>query len=331
MPALSMLIKPVSSLCNINCKYCFYHTTKDHGIMDISTLETIVRKAFDTGRDNVTFAFQGGEPTLAGIDFYRRLIELCYSRNAGYTIQTNGINIDEEWAEFFQENNFLVGLSLDGTKDLHDKNRCGTFNKVVKAASILKKHDVQFNILTVVNNDTARNIAKIYRFYKNQNWKYLQFIPCLGSDELLTPQNYLYFLKTLFDLWYNDDVSIRYFDNLLNIFAGRNPESCGMTGMCGIQFVIESDGSVYPCDFYVLDEYKIGNINEHSFKEIFESETAQTFIKQSCIHSPKCKSCKWYIICRGGCRRYTQDGEYKYCGAMYEFLNYAGERFIKLL
>lgn len=362
MPAVSMLIKPASSLCNLRCKYCFYHdeaekrTIRSYGIMDTATLENIVRRAFEVATSEVTFAFQGGEPTLAGIEFYQKLFALCdiYNRKklkVSFAIQTNGILIaaDERWAEMFGIRDFLVGISVDGIKELHDINRVdingeGTYKNVLRAVSMLRKHNVRFNILTVVNEITARNIAKIYKYYKNQNWRYIQFIECLDpideppfqNKNSLKPERYLQYLKTLFDLWYSDAlagdyISIRQFDNYMNVFAGYRPESCGMFGMCTIQYVIEADGSVYPCDFYVLDDYMLGNINENGFKELFETDKAQSFIKKSCVHSNKCKNCRWYSICKAGCNRYKHDNEYIYCGALYEFFEYSYDRFLKLI
>lgn len=361
MPAISMLIKPSSSLCNLRCKYCFYHDeaskrmTKSYGIMDTATLENIVRQAFDASPSEITFAFQGGEPTLAGIDYYRKLFNFCDKYNKkkikiSYAIQTNGILVaeDERWAKMFAERDFLVGLSIDGIKEIHDINRIdvngkGTYKTILQSVAMLRKINVRFNVLTVINEITARNIAKIYRFYKSQNWRYMQFIECLDPiDEppfnnfnSLKPERYLQYLKVLFDLWYKDMISgnyisIRQFDNYLNVYAGYRPESCGMLGICSIQYVIEADGSVFPCDFYVLDDYKLGNINENGFKDLFESPKAQQFIKESCVHLDKCKNCRWYPICRAGCKRYKHFGEYIYCEAINEFFIYSYNKFVNL-
>jgi uncharacterized protein len=320
--------------------------------MNKTTLENIVKMSLMTADTNVTFAFQGGEPTLCGLDFYRDLITLCSVYNEkklkiNYTIQTNGLKIaeDKNWAEFFADNKFLVGLSVDGTKALHNANRIDaagnpTFDRTLQAASALKKSGVEFNILTVVNDDIARNITKIYNFYKSQGWYFMQFIPCLkplGSESAqpLSSPKYGQFLKTLFDLWYADillqRVSIRQFDNFLAMAMGYEPGQCGMVGVCTVQFVIESDGSVYPCDFYALDDYLIGNINTDKLKDIFESEKAQNFIKSSAVHNEKCKKCKWYFMCRGGCKRYKDaDNLYIYCDALYDFFEYSLQKFKRL-
>jgi len=332
VPPLSLLIKPVSSLCNMRCKYCFYHSiaanrqTESYGIMSLETLEIIVKKALEFSDQFCTIAFQGGEPTLTGLNFFRRLVELQIKHNIknvkiNNAIQTNGIIIDEEWAKFLAENKFLTGISLDGPKEVHDENRYdadgkGSFNKVMKTIALFEKHKVDYNILSVVNSYTARHINKVYNFYKRNNFKFLQFIPCLdplhekhGHNEFsLSVERFTYFLNTLFDLWYADImkgniISIRYFDNLVRMVMNLNPEVCGMTGFCSCQFVIEADGGVYPCDFYVIDEWRLGNIKEMGFPELKHSGKCTLFEENSRYTDPECQRCKWLKICRGGCRR----------------------------
>lgn len=358
MPPITLLIKPASSSCNLRCSYCFYHSlcTKrkvdNHGIMNEKILDKIIKSALEEGEGYCTFAFQGGEPTLAGLEFFKKLIsfEKKYNKNKlkiYNTIQTNGILINEEWAKFLKENNFLVGLSLDGSKEIHNINRkdvkgMDTFNKVIKTARLLKKYNVEFNILSVVTSKSSKHIKKIYNYFKSNDFKYLQFINCLdplneewGSYEYsLDPDEYTYFLKTLFDEWYNDImkgnyISIRYFDSLIELIKSGKSSSCGMNGMCTCQFVIESDGSVYPCDFYVIDKWNLGNIEDMSLKDLFESKTSQEFIKQSFDIPQKCKACEWYILCRGGCRRYRDEANKealslnRYCESYKAFFTHA--------
>lgn len=365
MPPISLLIKPASSLCNIRCKYCFYHSlaenrsTESYGIMSIENLEALVKKTLEYADGICTFAFQGGEPTLAGLDFYRKFVEFEKKYNiknvkVNNAIQTNGVVIDEEWAKFLAENNFLVGLSLDGPKDIHDGNRVdpqneGTYNKVMKAVSLFDKYKVEYNILFVVNAYVARHAAKIYSFFKKCNFRYLQFIPCLdpleevpgGYPYSLKPDRLAIFMKTLFDLWYEDIMkddyySIRHFDNLVGMLMGYRPEACGMGGTCQCQFVVEADGSVYPCDFYVTDEWKIGNLLEMSFEDVLSSETARRFIESSHHIDPACKECKWLNICRGGCRRtrepYADEKPILnyFCPAYKDFYEYAMPRLQKV-
>jgi len=365
MLPINLLIKPASGNCNLRCKYCFYHSLADsrniksYGMMDTDLLELLVKKSLEYAEGSCTFGFQGGEPTLAGLNFYRKLIEYQEKYNTGKariynTLQTNGMLIDDEWAKFLADNNFLVGISLDGPKDIHDMNKTdsrssGTFSQVIRAIGLFNKYHVDYNILTVVNSITSRHIAKIYNFFKKQGFRYLQFIPCLdplneepgGHEYSLSPDRYAYFLKTLFDLWYDDIkkgnfISIRYFDNLIGMVMGYPPESCGMAGICTCYFVIEADGSAFPCDFYVIDEWKLGNIKNTSFSEMTNTENAIRFVDVSKYVSPECRTCTYFRLCRGGCRRNREpfkdglpDLNY-YCSSYREFFEYAGKRLEEL-
>lgn len=328
MPPVNLLIKPASSLCNMRCKYCFYadvsrnRDTLSYGRMEEDTLETLVKRAFEYATGYAGFAFQGGEPTLAGLNFYRKLIELQNKYNTRNlpvynSIQTNGYALNEEWAAFFAEHHFLVGLSLDGTKEAHNALRLdakgeGTYDTVVRSTALLEQAGVDFNILCVVNNYVARHPQKVYNNLKK--YRYLQFIPCLddfdGEKESfsLTPQRYGTFLKTTFDLYYQDFmagnyVSIRNFDNYVRMLQGYPPESCAMNGVCTCYFVIEGDGSVFPCDFYVLDQWKLGNVHRDSLSDLVRSQKAQEFVSMSRHRSDACMTCPYYRLCRGGCRR----------------------------
>lgn len=355
MPSLSLLIKPSSGGCNMRCQYCFYHDeqvnreTFSYGFMSEETLEILIKKALEYATVQCTFGFQGGEPTLRGLDFYHKVVELQKRYNVhnvqiSNAIQTNGMLIDNRWAKFLHDNHFLVGLSLDGTKNVHDGNRLdpegrGTFNRVLQAAQKLSAHKVDFNVLTVVTNLTADSITKIYNFYRRSDLLYQQYIPCLDpleaergvSSYSLTPEKYAKFLKTLFDLWYRDVtqgkfIYIRYFENLVGMLMGHRPESRGLSGQCAIQNVIEADGSVYPCDFYCLDQWKLGNIREQDFRELIESETARRFLTEGRTGNEKCRGCRFGSVCRGGCRRDREplDGSENYfCMAYKEFFGYA--------
>lgn len=369
MKWVSMLIKPVSANCNMRCKYCFYEDLSAHrhvsyyGKMSPETLENVVGKAMEAATIGCHFAFQGGEPTLAGLDFFQQFIKLEKSLNKkkltiSYSIQTNGYALDEEWAAFFAQNNFLVGISLDGNKEVHDRYRLnaegkGSYSKIMRNIQLLKNYKVEFNILTVVTKATCQNIGKIYRFYKNNSLLYQQYIPCLDpiekepgkQDYSLNTKQYALFLKQLFDLWYSDFckgeyVSIRYFDNLLQIIKGCPPESCNMTGKCSCQTVVEADGGVYPCDFYVLDRFRLGNLNQDSLQEIYDEFPKSDFIKSCPPVSKDCEECKWKSICRGGCRRdrdpllqnvfsSTQYTNYL-CQALQEFFPYCIDRLVQV-
>ena len=359
MPELSLLIKPASGSCNLRCGYCFYRPmAAERGIMREETLRVIAQKALAFAEGSCSFTFQGGEPTLAGLDFFRRLVSLCAEYNTknvavNYMLQTNGVAVDGEWAKFLAENKFLTGLSLDGPEDIHDGNRIypdgrDSFETVKKTAGLLDAAGAEFNILSVVTSKSAKNAERIYRFYAKNGFRFLQFIPCLdghgterGQNEFsLKPSAYARFLKIMFGLWYGDIkrgniVSIRYFDNILGMFMGRPPEQCGLFGACRCQFVVEADGSVYPCDFYVMEDWKIGDIAEDSFEGMYNSPTCQKFIQASLPPHPDCEKCKWKNLCRGGCRRdrdFWERGLQKnyYCSAYKEFFEYSIPRFQEL-
>lgn len=363
MPPLYLLIKPVSGRCNMRCDYCFYcdevkrRALPFSGVMSEGTLENVVRKSLEFATCECTFAFQGGEPTLAGLDFYKTLIKFVERHNRKklavfYAMQTNGFALDGQWAKFLAEKNFLVGVSIDGIKDTHDLYRKdasgkGTFSRALHAAQLLSSADAPFNILTVVTAQLAKNIGKAYGFYKRNNFRYQQYIPCL--DPLgeprgrlpcsLTPALYGDFLCNLFDLWYhdisrNEPVSIGYFDNLIMVLRGCPPQVCGLAGQCTFQTVVEADGSVYPCDFYALDEYHLGNLNEVEFAELAAARERIDFVKASQASAPECGKCQWSSICRGGCRRDRDFGKSLglnyFCEAYGRFFEHSFDRLRKI-
>lgn len=346
MRNLNLLIKPASSTCNLRCRYCFYYDVadnrevKNYGIMNDRTLENMVKKVFEDVEYSANFAFQGGEPTAAGLEYFEKfhkLVEKYNTKNiiVNFSLQTNGTLLNKKWLELFKKYNYLIGLSLDGNKDIHDTFRIdskgeGTFSKVLKATKMLKKADVDFNILCVVNKLTAQNGKLVYNFLRNNGFRYYQFIPCLDSlscseekDYTLTASDYGKFLDETFNLWYEDimsgkRISVRHFDNYIKILLGEEPEACDMVGQCNMNAVLESDGSMYPCDFYVLDEYKVGNINDSSFIELFKSDKEMAFLNSSLAVDKKCRVCRYFRICRGGCRRHkeiVEDGllENRFC------------------
>jgi uncharacterized protein len=244
----------------------------------------------------------------------------------------------------------LFNIDLDGPKDIHDENRTdpsnsGSFNTVMKAIELLDKYKVEYNILSVVTAYSARHVSKVYNFYRKNNFDYLQFIPCLdplgekpGRHEYsLTPERYGSFLKNLFNLWYQDiikgnRISIRYFDNLVGMLMGYAPEACDMAEHCNCQFVVEADGGVYPCDFYVIDEWYLGNIAETGFIDLKEYPNGKRFIEVSKHVDNKCVRCKWFGLCRGGCRRTREpfeDGKpvlNYFCPSYMDFFEYASSR-----
>lgn len=357
MQNVTLLVKPASSLCNMRCSYCFYadvssrRETRSFGIMSEQTLETMIRRAFAFADGSLSFVFQGGEPTLTGLDFFKLAITLQKKYNAKAipvynTIQTNGLLLDDEWAEFFKENGFLVGISLDGQESMHDKYRRlpsgdGSFGRVTAAAELLGRHGVDFNILTVVTRDTAQNGRCVYRALRK--YGYLQFIPLIDDmgaapqDFSLGAEDYGRFLVDIFDEYYHDVmsgryVSIRDMDSYINMLRGMPPSSCAMQGRCGGYFTVEADGSVYPCDFYVTDEYKMGNITATSFFSLAKSAVADEFIKSSLTRAEGCAECKYFSLCRGGCRRYREPlpDRSKFCAAYKYFFDRCIDRMVEI-
>lgn len=333
MPAISVLMKPSSGICNMSCSYCFYcdetqkRAQESFGFMSEQTLRNIIRKTMAHAEGMISYAYQGGEPTLRGISFFEKAIEYQkhYNRKGirvYNALQTNGLAIDGEWCRFFAENHFLVGVSVDGTEETHDAYRRdrkgnGTFGKVLEATKMMDAYGVEYNILTVVNQGIAEAVSDIYQEYHRRGWKYQQFIACLDplgeghsqNSYSLTAEQYGSFLIQLFDLWYADlqkgkQPYIRQFENYIGILLGYHPEACDQVGTCGIQYVVEADGSVYPCDFYMLDEYRLGDFNENKVPDINQRREEIGFVERSGKLEPACRECQYFRLCRGGCQRH---------------------------
>ncbi|WP_100065048.1 radical SAM/SPASM domain-containing protein [Miniphocaeibacter massiliensis] len=348
MKDISVLIKPVSGSCNLKCKYCFYkdeienRKIRNYGKMTKSVMEKLIDNIFldlEKG-DSVNFAFQGGEPTLIKIEFYKSFIDYVKRKNinknnVSYSLQTNGIDISDKWCSLFKTNNFLIGLSLDCTKYFHDKNRItlndkGSFQKVMDSKKYLEKYRVDYNILSVLTNEMAEYPREIFQFILDEKIKYIQFIPCMDelyvekkSSYTLTPEKFAYFYKELFILWKKEwdrgnYISINFFDNVISLLKNGKAPNCGFTGNCSPQYVIEANGDVFPCDFYVLDDYYSGNITKNTIRDIFYNSSMQNFINSKQLISKYCKDCSIYNICRGGCKRQRYNmylnNEENYCG-----------------
>ncbi len=342
MPPISVLIKPASGLCNMSCDYCFYcdethkRSIQTYGMMTEETLKNVIRKTILRAEGSISYAFQGGEPTLRGLAFFEKVIfyQNKYNKNqipVSNALQTNGYAINEEWCRFFKENHFLIGISADGTKKIHDRYRHGkegggTFDKIHAATKIMDQYQVDYNILTVVTREASSCVDEIYNHCKANGWHYQQYIACLdplgeerGKNKYaLHPEEYGAFLTRLFELWYADlqkgqQPYIRQFENYIGILCGYAPEACDQRGFCGIQYVVEADGSVYPCDFYMLDEYRLGNFNSHQLSDMEEKRKEIRFEEKSRQISRESMACKYYSICRCGCQRNREYNEKTGC------------------
>ncbi len=357
-PALSYLIKPASADCNLYCDYCFYRKSAaayaDAPVrrMSLDTFRTLAHKAYEYHPGAAGYAFQGGEPMLMGLDFYQRALDIQDEfRRAGQvvsnTIQTNAVLIDDRWAGFFAEREFLVGVSLDGPPELHDLHRLtrggtGVHSRVMEACERLRAHNAEFNILTVVNSDTVRHPDEVYRFLVEHGFHYLQFIPCLEADEHGTapfsvePEAYGRFLCRVFDEWFPDGypyVSIRLFDNLLQYRVGQVPECCQYREECGGYLVVEHNGDLYPCDFFVTPEWLLGNIQTDTIDRVAQSERYKEFSVLRQLSRKECDSCPELGFCYRGCVKYRYLPTMDYsaldylCAAYRMFFDHVRERY----
>lgn len=349
----TFLVKPASSLCNLRCRYCFYddvsnsRACKNMGLLSHEMAKELIEKAFAATEEggSVHFLFQGGEPTLAGLDFFRFFLETerTLHRNISvfHSIQTNGICLNEEWASFFKFNSFLVGLSLDGTQENHDMYRLdaagrGTWDAVTRSLALLDAYGVETNLLCVVTGQLARKPQRAFKSLCELGQHNLQFIPCLdpldtigGQAYSLTPELYGRFLCGIFDVWYQQlqqghYISIRNFEDYLRILLGMPPTSCASSGSCGHYLAVEGDGSLYPCDFYVLDEWKLGEIKHCTVEQALNSPTSQMFLAQGHKRPAECAACAYRLLCRGGCKRdWDASGSNRFCAAYKHFFAYA--------
>lgn len=331
MKQLSIMLKPASSLCNLRCRYCFYAEVADlrqvrsFGVMTPQTTRQIlqnIRCDLSPG-DRITFAFQGGEPTLAGLSYFQDFtaqVEQWEGIQVQYALQTNATLLDDAWCAFLKKYHFLVGVSWDILPQCHDEARvdasgAGTNRAVLNAIGLLNKWGVEYNVLCTLTNFIARHPNQVWNQLARQDIRFVQFTPCLDELEApgesayaLTPARFASFYDRIFDLWYADFLRDRYrsvklIDDLVNLLAYGMPTACGITGQCIPQLVVESDGSVYPCDFYCMDEYRMGNLAESSLREIFDSPIRASFPQRPHRQPELCASCEFAPICGGNCKR----------------------------
>lgn len=323
----SLLIKPASAVCNLDCEYCFYLDRQADPYKELpgrrmteETLERLIDGFLFYSYPNSVFAWQGGEPTLAGAAFFERAVELqkrCGrdGQTVSNALQTNATLLDERWCNLFREYNFLLGVSVDGPAELHDRYRVNkqgkaTFQKVMQGVELLQKNKVEFNILCVLSGANVEHAGEIYRFFRGLGVEHIQYIPLAEFGDLgllqpwtITPEQYGRFLCETFDLWWPDrkKVRIRFFDNIAEALAGLQPGNCTMHHTCDSYCVVEYNGDVYPCDFFVEKSWKLGNINADSFAEIARRRQRYNFAAKKTIPHPECQVCEFYSVCKGGC------------------------------
>ncbi|HAV19568.1 MAG TPA: hypothetical protein DCX17_00900 [Firmicutes bacterium] len=342
------LIKPVSSRCNLNCDYCFYldaarlrSATFPH-MMNEDTTDHLIEMAIDSATDTISFVFQGGEPLLAGLPFYHTFIEKAQKANQKninivYSLQTNGLMLNEEWVNFFKDNNWLLGISVDGEEKANKWRSPNNFSKdtslIIKNIELLRNNNVPFDLLAVVHKKNFKMIVQSYDFLKTLGAKSLQFIPCLDfikkDNELALDSNsWRESLLNLYRRWRDDwkkgiYISIRQFDDYIAVINSSPLSSCAARGICGGYLMVESDGGVFTCDFYGTDDFLIGNIAD-GFFELFNNSKLIKFINESFILNEKCLHCQYRFLCRGGCKKYRNgDQHFIYCDATKTLLDYA--------
>lgn len=331
--------KPTSFNCNIKCDYCFYlekeklFEPQQSPTMSDESLESFIKHYIKSSNEDVYFTWQGGEPTMAGLSFFEKAVNFQKKYANGKTIhnamQTNGILLNDHWGEFLKKHDFLIGISIDGPKELHDIYRItrsgkGTFDKVMAGIDVLKHHQIPFNTLTVINNKNVKHPLKVYNFLKSLGTEHIQFIELLETEtfsdtaipvwlvdkqrastvsHFSTPAvEYGHFMTSIFQEWVAKDVGsifVRQFESFLSCFIGSGHTSCVFEPSCGDSLVIESDGTIYECDHYVYPSYEMGNI-KNGLTNLYGHQVDND--KKSL--SPKCLQCDYLDICNGGCPKH---------------------------
>lgn len=338
-----VMLKPAGSLCNLRCKYCYYlekdklyQQCKNHIITD-ELLEKFIKEYIEAQTTpQVLFTWHGGETLMRPISFYKRAMELQriygHGRQIDNCIQTNGTLITDEWCQFFKDNNFLVGVSIDGPQEFHNEYRRTatnkpTFTKVMHGINLLNKYGVEWNALAVVNDYNADYPLEFYRFFKQIGCKYIQFSPIVErmvkrndgltlapgmqggemglADFSITPEQWGNFLCTIFDEWVHNDVGeyfVQLFDATLANWVGQSPGVCILAEECGHAGVMEFNGDVYSCDHFVYPEHRLGNLHTKTITEMMYSEQQKKFARMKKQMLPQqCKECKFLFACHGEC------------------------------
>jgi len=383
MQPFTLLIKPSGSDCNLDCRYCFYKNraaispaTCGQGLppaqvrglngrqrMSDEVLRRLVEDYMRLRFSPAVFVWQGGEPTLMGLDFYKKAVELqkkfgADGQEVTNCLQTNAILLDDEWCRFLHENKFLVGISIDGPKKFHDFYRldhggCGTFDKVMRSIEKCKEHKVEFNALILLNSRNVEHPEKLFDFFVENGIEYLQFIPCVETnpatgeieDFSITPQQYGEFLCRLFDRWYDHgsgNISIRDFDSVLSYCITGRHTICTFDRQCSQYIVIEHSGDAFCCDFFVEPAWRLGNIFETPIEELATSSKKRAFARAKQSICNKCLLCRHLAVCRGGCLKdraiYHKEGfdlrsslrESYFCEAYKRFFDYTLPRFMQI-
>ena len=363
MQRFTLLIKPSGSDCNIDCEYCFY---KDRSSqfgsgkqrMSNQALEKLVKDHMTLGFPVSGFAWQGGEPTLMGVDFFKQAVELqkrygTVGQQVSNTLQTNGVLLNDEWCRFFADNKFLLGISIDGPKEFHDRYRldhsgAGTFDRVMRGIETCKIHGVEFSALVLLNASNVEHPKKLFDFVVENKLTYLQFIPCVETDPAtgkpadfsITAKQYGDFLCRLFDLWYDygpEKLNIRDFDSLVTHYVMGKHTICTYSKKYAGFVVVEHTGEVFCCEFFVEPQWRLGSILETPLERLAADKKKRSFARSKEKLCNKCLVCSHLDICRGGCMkdraRWNDDDlarESYFCESYKQFFDHAVPRFMQI-
>jgi len=329
----SVLIKPTGPDCNLGCTYCFYleksELFKQSSVhrMSFEIQEELIRQVMQQSGDSISLAWQGGEPTLMGLDFYKRAIELekKYGHNqmVGNGLQTNGLLLDKQCAVFLKEYDWLVGISLDGPEHIHnryrfDRGQKGTHRRVEENAIMLQQEGVAANAMCCLTSYSVQFPDELYAYFKSLGYTFMQFIPIVETDKndlskaapfSVLAEDYGRFLMRIFDLWLSDfkegipTTSIRHFESVFHTYVGLEAPECTMMKECGPYVVIEHNGNVYSCDFFVEPKWRLGNIMHDRIINMLNSKMQQTFGVAKAVLPRECRTCPWLRNCHGGCTK----------------------------
>lgn len=359
----SLLVKPASADCNLRCRYCFYldhcdfypESTVHH--MSDQVLEQMIRTYMGTRQPQYSFGWQGGEPTLLGVDFFRRVVQLQQKHgysgaSVGNGVQTNGTLITDEMARHFAKYQFLLGVSLDGPAEIHNKYRLtrggkGSHELVMRGLRRLRENHAEFNILTLVSESNVRHPREVYRYLCDHEYLFHQYIPCVEADPqrqllpfAITAEQWGEFMCGIFDEWKERDtrrVSVRLFDSVLMLLVEGVRNVCHLGRDCRQYFVVEYNGDVFPCDFYVETPLKLGNLLRESWTTLQNSPVYADFGALKTQWHPTCDSCRFAAICSGDClknRLYSSGGDprrlSKLCKGWKMFFSHALPEFQRL-
>ena len=346
----NMMFKPVGSLCNLNCSYCYYLDKVDiygkESVMPMDILEKCIKEYLEINDcEEITFDWHGGEPLVLGVGYFEKIVAMQrkYKGNKKIlnTIQTNATLLNHDFASFFRDNGFLVGVSIDGPQHIHDKYRKDkgnqpTFNNVLRGIELLHRYGVEFNTLSTINKASEGNGLEVYDFLKRIGSRYMQFMPVVEyvnvkTNRITSPDDvdsklaswsvdsleYGKFMCEIFDYWVKNDVGryfVNLFDSTLANYCGMNPGTCVYSETCGANAVVEHNGDIYPCDHFVYPKYKLGNIAEMPLGEVVSSNKMAEFgIDKRNMLPTKCLKCKYYFACHGECPKHrfaeTADGK----------------------